>query len=71
MNRCDFFLCGWLEIQVNTKIYPSVLQLKKALNTWSKLDLAVVESACVHSFKKRLALAIAQKGGPSEHLLCK
>jgi hypothetical protein len=70
MNPCDFFLWGWLEAQVNSKTYTSVTQLKHALiKAWSKIDLDVVESACVHAFKKRLALAIAKKGGPFEHLL--
>lgn len=70
MNPCDFYLWGWLEGEVNRKNYSSVTQLKAALvKAWSRIDLGVVESACVNAFKKRLSLAIREKGGPIEHLL--
>jgi inhibitor of nuclear factor kappa-B kinase subunit alpha len=70
LNPCDFFLWGWLEQLVCCKTYSSVNSLKDALKkAWSKLDMKVVESACVGEFRRRVNLVISQKGGPIEHLL--
>lgn len=70
LNPCDFFLWGHLQEQVNNKTYASVEHLKVALTrAWQKLDLKLVESACVEAFQKRMRLLIKEKGFPFEHLL--
>lgn len=70
LNPCDFFLWGWLQQLVNNKSYASIVQLRRSIErAWIHLDPEMVESACVHEFKKRLDLVIRQKGGPIDHLL--
>jgi len=64
------FLWGWLQQLVNHKSYASVTQLRRSIErAWDQLDPNMVESACVHEFKKRLNLVIRHNGGLIDHLL--
>lgn len=61
-NPLDYFVWGYLEEKVNSKIHRSIESLERCLEReWKKMDIDLVRAA-IDSWRRRLALVVKHKG---------